>query len=52
MLTLMEDWLRESGDNIDETLRGSLSQWYSLMNDMVQDLEDAKAEGQDNEDED
>ena len=48
MLTLMEDWLRESGDDMDEALRGSLRQWYSRMNDMVQELEDAKAEGEDN----
>lgn len=46
-LTLMEDWLRESGDDMDETLRESLRQWYSRMNDMVQELEDAKAEGED-----
>ena len=52
MLTLMEDWLRESGDDMDETLRVSLRQWYSRLNDMVQELEDAKAEGEDNEDED
>lgn len=44
MLTLMEDWLRDSGDDIDEGLRESLSRWHSKLEDMAQDLEDAKAD--------
>ena len=42
MLTLMEDWLRESGDDMGEGLRVSLSRWHSKLEDMAQDFEDAK----------
>ena len=42
MLTLMEDWLREAGDDMDEDLRESLSAWTSTLDNMAQEFEDAK----------
>lgn len=42
MLTLMENWFRELGDDTDENLRDSLIRWSSTLDTMAQEFEDAK----------
>ena len=42
MLTLMENWFRELGEDTDEDLRDSLIRWSSTLDTMAQEFEDAK----------
>ena len=42
MLTLMENWFRELGEDTDEDLRESLTRWSSTLDTMAQEFEDAK----------